>query len=146
MKSRRKGREFALQLLYANEICESESIGGLQLEHTENAIEAALAAKGSSLQYGRNLVEGILSNIEEVDFCINQHLKDWSWDRVALVDKLLLRVGVAELFYHKDVPVPVIITEAVQLAKKYSTQDSPLFINGVLDAVAKSISVQSNKE
>ena len=69
------------------------------------------------------------------DELIKTHLQNWEFDRVAKVDRVLLRMGICEIYFIKEVPSKVSITEMVEIAKVYSTDESPSFINGILDAV-----------
>ena len=82
------------------------------------------------------LVDGVVANRERVDALIETYARDWELDRMPAVDRALLRMAVYELLYVDDVPAPVVIDEAVELAKQLSTDDSPAFVNGVLGRVA----------
>lgn len=84
--------------------------------------------------YSKTLVEGILENLEEVDLKIQSSSENWKISRMALVDLNILRIATYELiFLNEDLPPKVVINEALEMAKKYSTTDSASFINGVLD-------------
>jgi N utilization substance protein B len=82
------------------------------------------------------LVEGVEEHAGRIDELIDTHARGWSLDRLPDVDRAILRMGVYELLWADDVPDPVVIDEAVQLAKTLSTDDSPAFVNGVLGAIA----------
>ena len=82
------------------------------------------------------LVEGVDTHAGRIDELIDTHARGWSLDRLPDVDRAILRMGVYELLWADDVPGPVVIDEAVQLAKTLSTDDSPAFVNGVLGAIA----------
>jgi N utilization substance protein B len=82
------------------------------------------------------LVEGVEEHAARIDELIDTHARGWSLDRLPDVDRAILRMGVFELLWADDVPDPVVIDEAVQLAKTLSTDDSPAFVNGVLGAIA----------
>ncbi|NLM43071.1 MAG: transcription antitermination factor NusB [Clostridiales bacterium] len=84
-----------------------------------------------------NLVMGTLENTETIDSLINKSLKSWTMDRIAKVDLTILRMALYEILYSKDVPVSVAINEAVELGKKFGTDDSGSFINGVLGKVVR---------
>jgi N utilization substance protein B len=133
MQQRRKAREFALQSLYALEM------GQENLELSQKKILDGLSVPENVLRYGKDLVDTVLKHCLEVDTYIQDHTENWDFERIALLDKLLLRCSVAEMLYMADVPVTVSIAEAIQIAKKYSTEQSPRFVNGVLDSIAKKI-------
>ncbi|HMC68527.1 MAG TPA: transcription antitermination factor NusB [Mycobacteriales bacterium] len=82
------------------------------------------------------LVEGVEEHAAQIDELIDTHARGWSLQRLPDVDRAILRMGVFELLWADDVPDPVVIDEAVQLAKTLSTDDSPAFVNGVLGAIA----------
>jgi N utilization substance protein B len=85
------------------------------------------------------LIKQLESNLEEVDKAIATHLKNWSPERLARLDRVILRLGVAELLYLDDIPPKVTINEYVELARLFGTEESPRFVNGVLDAVHRDI-------
>jgi N utilization substance protein B len=130
---RRKGREFALQSLYALELGQGE------LADFEDAVISGLGAKEEAILYGKKLIHTVLDHVLEIDDTIMKFAKNWTLDRIAVIDKILMRCSMAEMLYIADIPVKVSITEAIQMAKKYSTKESADFINGVLDAAAKDI-------
>ena len=92
-----------------------------------------------------NLVMGTLENTETIDSLINKSLKSWTMDRIAKVDLTILRMALYEILYSKDVPVSVAINEAVELGKKFGTDDSGSFINGVLGKVVRDFASKVNK-
>jgi len=131
MISRRRGREFAMQLLYAVEVGKeafAEALKGLS-DDPELPQDAR--------EYGTRLARKVLESQQDLDARIAAAASNWDLDRIAIVDKLIIRCAVAELMYMQDVPLKVAINEAVDIAKKFSTGDSSRFVNGVLDAIAK---------
>jgi N utilization substance protein B len=131
MISRRRGREFAMQLLYAVEVGKeafAEALKGLS-DDPDLPMDAR--------EYGTLLARKVLESQEDLDARIAAAASNWDLDRIAIVDKLIIRCAVAELMFMKDVPLKVAINEAVDIAKKFSTGDSSRFVNGVLDAIAK---------
>lgn len=82
------------------------------------------------------LVEGVTEYLDEVDRLVSENSSGWAIDRMPVVDRCILRIGTYELLAELDVPVAVVIDEAVELAKEYSTEDSGRFVNGVLAAIA----------
>ena len=90
-------------------------------------------AKDDAKRYVRNIFE----NLKEIDNIISQYLENWTLDRLSSVDRNVLRLGTYELLYEADVPIEVTIDEAIEIAKKYGTENSGKFVNGVLDKIAK---------
>ncbi|MEA2552302.1 MAG: transcription antitermination protein NusB [Fimbriimonadaceae bacterium] len=131
-KSRRKAREAALQTLYEIEV------GGKAQE--ANALSNTLEVSGLSeelAEYATRLTEGILSHKTELDEKISAAVQGYDYDRLAAVDRNILRVAAYELYYEPDVPPKVTINEAIEIAKKYSTAESGRFVNGVLGNVVR---------
>ena len=83
------------------------------------------------------MVLGTIENIEEIDKCIQDNLKNWVLERVNSVDKAILRLSAYSLLYQKDIPSAVVIDEAINLAKDFGTDDSYKFVNAVLDSIKK---------
>lgn len=129
---RRKGRELALQALYQIEITGDSSIAALDLflQHFEGAAKAK--------EFARRLVSGVVSQRPELDRLIAQATEHWKLERLAKVEHELLRLAAYEVAFCPDIPVPVSLDEAVEIAKRYGSEDSAGFINGVLDHIAKS--------
>ena len=88
-------------------------------------------------EYVTFICDGVFSHIDTIDGSIQKNALDWSLDRMAKVDLAIMRVAVFEILYADDIAETVSINEAVELAKKYSTQQSPQFINGILDSIYK---------
>lgn len=124
--SRREARDRALSLLYE---AESKGLDG----------EAVLAAQPVAVEgYARDLVEGVAAHRRALDETIATHARGWTIERMPVLDVTLLRMAIFELEHRPDVPPKVVMNEAIELAKTYSTDDSPRFLNGVLAAVAGS--------
>ena len=125
--SRREARERAFHLLYESEM-KGEGpdavLASLPLEPDEFAVE---------------LVHGVGETYEELDGLISAHARNWDIDRMPSLDRALLRLATFELVHRPDVPTGAVISEAVELAKRYSTDDSGRFVNGVLSAVAAEV-------
>jgi N utilization substance protein B len=85
--------------------------------------------------FTEDLVRGILAHLEPVDTKIRAYAENWKFERIAIVDRCILRLAIYELLFRDDIPPIVSINEALELAKKYSTEDSTRFINGILDRV-----------
>lgn len=129
---RKKGREIALQILYQKDITNfplDEIISNykeyLNIENIE------------SFKFAEELVRGVVENLEFIDEMIKKYTPSWPFERLNLTDRNILRLAIYEMFFRPDIPEVVSINEAIELAKIYSTDDSPAFINGVLDSIYK---------
>ena len=125
--SRREGRERALSLLYEAEAKELSPPSLLQ----ELPVEPR--------PFVADLVAGVSRCQARIDELIGRYAVDWSLDRMAAIDRNVLRLAVYELLEHPEIPVGAVISEAVELAKRYSTDDSGRFVNGVLSSVAAEV-------
>jgi N utilization substance protein B len=132
MKDRTKAREKALQALYQMDLVEKG-----ELEENLAEFLKGLTMGPRVKDYAEELVRGIFKRSEEVDGLIKEFSENWSLERMVVVDRNILRIAVYELVYCPDVPYKTIIDEAIELAKKFGTEDSGSFINGILDQVAK---------
>ena len=147
MRKRTRSREFALQVLYQIEINRSEVSDVLDdfwkdrsdLELTDKEKEAIeLDKKDMEIrQYTEKLVRGTLERLETLDKIIERFAEHWALDRMANVDRNILRLSTYELLYFDEMPIKVAINEAVELAKRYGESDSSKFVNGILDRIAK---------
>jgi len=128
---RRNAREGVLEALFAQEY--SEEKPKLVLDRI---LDSNPNRKKSS-EFIEVLFFCVLENINWADDQIKVHLQNWEFSRVAQIDRLLLRMGICEIFFIEEVPPKVSISEMVEISKVYSTDESPSFINGILDAVYK---------
>lgn len=124
MQGRREARERALELLY-----EAEAKG----ESVDDLVRGLPVAPDA---YAARLVHGVAEHHDEIDALISRAAKGWTLERMPAVDRALLRLAIYELQYERDTPVAVVISEAVELASEFSTDDSGRFVNGVLSAIA----------
>jgi N utilization substance protein B len=127
MGVRREGRELALKLLYREEIT------GLQ----EPLVPDIDEADPRALAFAEALVAGVREHLEEVDAAISAASEHWAIGRMGAVDKTVLRIGVYEILHEPATPLGVIINEAVDAARKYSSEECGKFVNGVLDHIAR---------
>lgn len=125
--SRREARERALALLYEAEA--KDTSGADVLDAQPIAVD----------EYAADLVAGVAGHRDELDALIGRFAKGWAIERMPAVDRTLLRMAGYELLHRPDVPANVVINEAVELAKRYSTDDSGRFVNGLLAAVAAEV-------
>ncbi|MGC8595240.1 MAG: transcription antitermination factor NusB [Candidatus Kryptoniota bacterium] len=127
---RRVARERVLQALYAYDLSGSDP------EFLSNEIFQDIDDE-MSLEFARKLYRDTLEHLGEIDALIQRHLEHWDVSRVNPVDRNILRMGISELLFFKEVPTKVTINEAIEISKKYSTEESPKFVNGILDAALK---------
>jgi N utilization substance protein B len=125
---RRIIREKVLQILYAHEL-NKESLTSISAEVLNEVKDEA------DQEFARSLIRRVLINVEELDAKIKERVENWELNRIALIDKILLRMGICELLYFPDIPPKVSINESIEIAKDYSTSGSGKFINGILDAI-----------
>ncbi len=134
MGNRRRGREHVLKALYAYELGE---------QTREEVVESILAAGGlddSTLEFAKLIFAKTTDNLEKIDERIQEMAVNWNIDRIAVVDKNVLRMAICEVDFMPDIPIKVAINEAIELAKKYSTLESASFVNGILDKVLQTSS------
>lgn len=125
---RRIVREKALQILYAYEM-NKESFDLLMQDLLIEIKDE------EDISFAKNLISKVIDNVKELDAWISKRVNNWEMNRIALIDKILLRIGICELLYFADIPPKVSINEAIEIAKIFSTAGSGKFINGILDAV-----------
>jgi transcription antitermination protein NusB len=130
MHNRRAAREAALKSIYAVEVG-----GNSTQDVTKHIIKTALTDDKDSIKFSEKLLLTTVDHAAEYDIVIQAHINNWEVNRLAIIDKLILRMAISELLYFDDVPTKVTINEAIELAKKYSTRKSGNFVNGILDAI-----------
>ena len=140
MGLRRLSREYALQILYAVDVCKLES------EDAQKSFWKDRKSGKKVLEFATTLVEGTLKNLPQIDSLIVKYALNWDIHRMASIDRNILRQATFEILYLLDIPINVIINEAVELAKKYSTEESGKFVNGILDKIKEARSVKDAKE
>ncbi len=131
--SRHKARELALQTLYACEIN-----GMAEWKSMLDRIGEGRFVAPESKRYASDLVGETVASLAAIDEAIARHATNWEMKRMAALDRNVLRLATAELFFFLDVPFKVVIDEAVELAKTYGLDDSGKFVNGILDSIHKS--------
>ncbi len=133
MATRHQSRGAVISLLYAHDI------GNPEVKKFAEDLLEEKKIRHKQREFALGLYHGVLEHLEEIDGQIKDHLKDWDFDRLDHVDKSILRLGVYELL-HTDLDRAVVINEAVELAKELGSDQSPKFVNGVLDAIEKTAS------
>jgi N utilization substance protein B len=133
MGPRRKAREYALQMLFQWDITR-DTIDQIAANFFENYDEPPAV-----VDFARLLVTRTIEHVEEIDSFIQRHAEHWRLDRMAIVDRNLLRLATQEFIYDKETPKTVVINEAIEIARRFSSQESPQFINGILDSIKKEL-------
>jgi N utilization substance protein B len=131
MGVRRDAREAAVQYLYQRE---------MQGDQSDQALEEFYEMRGlspSGKRFCNELLEGWMQHREEIDEVIAKNARNFEFNRLSAVDRNVLRIACHEILFRSDIPAPVAINEAIEIAKKYSTEDSGKFVNGVLDNIRK---------
>lgn len=132
MRKRTRSREFALQVLYQMDITEDDynvSLSNFWQAHAEENIVDEVKA------FATELVRGVTKDLASIDKKISQYATNWQLERMAVVDRNILRMGCHELVSRDDIPPKVAINEAVDLAKKYSGPEAGKFVNAILDKI-----------
>jgi N utilization substance protein B len=134
MGTRRKARELAVQLLYQHDLAKMDPEEAMSLfwEHFPADIEVR--------EFCRQLMLGTLDRLAVIDEFLSEASENWSLHRMSVVDRNILRLATYELLDRPDIPPRVSLNEAIEIAKKYSTPDAAMFINGVLDRVKRMVS------
>ncbi len=129
MQGKRRARELALQLLYQIDVSGDRTIP---------CVDELVSSTTDEDQYAEFLVTGCVEKQKELDSHIAECSENWDIERMAVIDRNVLRMGVFELLFCDDIPPKVAIDEAIELAKAYGDADSSGFVNGVLDGIYKS--------
>src|SRR5713101_1054942 len=133
MGRRRQSRETALQLLYALDITRVNVREVLRAGWTEKMLSPEIR------DFTTTLVTGVIEHRDEIDAFIQECSTNWSLERIGLVERNILRFAIYELCFLPDIPPNVTINEAVEVAKKYGTEEAPAFINGILDRIKQAV-------
>ena len=133
MGSRRKARECALQMLFQWDITH-DLIEQIAVTFWEAQDEAE-----DNRNFAEILASGTVDHVERIDALIVKHAENWRLDRMAVVDRNLLRLATYEFLYDAGTPKSVVINEAIEIARRFSAQESPQFINGILDSIRKEV-------
>lgn len=141
MRERRLARETALQAVYAQEL----SGDGIKVVET-NIIDNSEELSEELKPFARQIFQATTLHKKELDQYIKAKSENWDFERIAVIDRLIIRMAICEFLYFDDIPPKVSISEAIEIAKKYSTDDSSAFVNGILDAVLHLITEQTEKK
>lgn len=134
MSKRREARARALQALYAFELSGDEAA-----HVSEHVLRPGLASDPDTRRFAERLFHHTLDAREAADEVIERHIQNWDISRLATIDRLVLRMAITELLEFEEIPPKVTINEAIELAKGFSTEQSGVFVNGVLDAALQEL-------
>jgi len=154
MGKRREARERAVQFLFQHDLNPPDDLGAAIEQFWESQRSAAIAVEKGNATWGEKpelppptadeaairlfadpLIRGAIENRDEADALIRKYCKNWDLPRIAAVDRNILRLAIYEMLHREDIPPVVSINEAVDIAKRFSTNDSGKFVNGILDSV-----------
>jgi len=154
MSKRRQARERAMQFLFQFDLnpaddleralgefwhtcyTEAEQTTGRSTKQTKQSrTDESTADEAELRMFAESLIRGTVAHMAEIDALIKKHAKNWELHRIATVDRNILRLAIYEMLYREDIPPVVSINEAIEIAKKYSTEDSGKFVNGILDKI-----------
>lgn len=130
---RRIVREKVLQALYAHELSQEPAAQAIE------EIFSSLKQHKGDFEFAKDLLTTVIQHQEELDTIIKAKATNWQFDRIAIIDMLLLRMGICEFLHFPDIPPKVTINEAIEIAKTFSTEKSGKFINGILDAALEDL-------
>jgi N utilization substance protein B len=133
MTSRREGRRQAIDVLYQADVTKKDP----------RFVLVEWRSAGREIDpFAEELVDGVAANRAEIDSVLQSHVENWSLERMATLDRNILRVAVYELLHRPEIPSSVAISEAVEIAKRMSTEDSSRFVNGILGNFARESAVE----
>lgn len=133
MSKRRKSREHTLKILYRQDITNEDIEKILKSYWEENNINSGIT------DFSERLAKGTVNNLEKIDAYIEKVSEHWPLDRMSVIDRNILRMSVQELLFMRDIPPKVTINEAIEIAKKFGTDDSADFVNGLLDKIKSNL-------
>jgi N utilization substance protein B len=137
MGARRKARELALQMLYQHDL------SGNTPDTIISTFEDLQKSKPNTREFATRIFKGTVENLQKIDEMIAQQADNWRLSRMAVVDRNIIRMSIYEFLHEEDTPKLVIIDEAIEIAKKFGTQKSSQFINGILDGILKRYNLAS---
>ena len=130
MATRHQARMAVVSLLYAFDLGNGDIA-----DHSDEILEEK-KIRNKQRDFAMTLFEGVMDNLEKIDAGVVKHLKDWDFERLGAIERATLRLGCYEILYN-DLDDAVIINEAIEITKAFAAEQSPKFINGVLDAISK---------
>ncbi|MFQ3580885.1 MAG: transcription antitermination factor NusB [Chloracidobacterium sp.] len=141
MGSRRRARECALQMLFQYDLSQP-SLDYLFESYWNELTELKKEHRIEVPAFANQIVTGVVNHLSDIDLVISRHTDHWRISRMAIVDRNILRVAVYEFLYETETPRAVVINEALEVARRFSTPEASQFINGVLDAIKRELDEQ----
>ena len=138
---RHQAREAALGALYLWEMGKTDPVEALNTFFSEHAADASDSVR----EFASQIVIGTSGATAELDALISRHIEHWRVERLAVIDRLILRMAAWELQHETDTPPAVVLNEALELARTFSTDDSVRFVNGVLDSISRALKENDGK-
>ena len=149
-EKKRISRYICLQIIYSSELSlssDSKKHDTVFTKHFLRDLEDSFGKLSKAqLSYSKKLYDASIQNKKFIDQLIQERLKNWDISRLAIIDKIILRMSASEMFFVDDVPPKVSIAEGVEIAKVFSTNDSSSFVNGILDAIYNDVYMKDKKE
>ena len=139
MGKRRRGRETALKLLYALDITQEPADVLLEASWLDAFVPEAVR------EFSVALVAGVMAHRDEIDTLVQEWSMNWSLERIGIIERNILRFAIYELLFLTDIPPNVTINEAVEVAKRYGTDEAPSFINGILDRIKQEVETRAGE-
>jgi transcription antitermination protein NusB len=140
MGARRKARELALQMLFQYDM------SGNSPDQIVETFEELQKSKANTREFAEKIFRGTVNFTTSIDEMIQQQAENWRLSRMAAVDRNIIRMSIYEFLHENDTPKLVIIDEAIEIAKRFGTQKSPQFINGILDGILKRYNLASDDD
>jgi N utilization substance protein B len=131
LRKRRKSREFALQVLYQLDITQQD------VNKTLAQFQDHFSGSDERDDFMEHLVNGVVGHCQEIDRLIEKYSENWRLDRMNMIDRTILRIATFELLYCEEIPPKVTLNEAIELGKRFGSEDSGSFINGILDRIQR---------
>jgi N utilization substance protein B len=139
MPSRRKSREYAMQMLYQWEMGGHAPANVCSTFFSRGKVDPEIEA------FARDLFEGTINHVQDLDRMVNKQAQHWRLERMAAVDRNILRMALFELLHHPETPPSVVINEALEIARRFSGEEAVEFVNGILDGIRKSLPARNSK-
>lgn len=133
MGKRRRSREFALQVLYQLEITKQDALEAM-VQLREN-----FSPEEGEDEFTKRIVLGVMEHRQEIDRLIEERSENWRLERMTIIDRNILRIAIFELLYCSEIPPKVTLNEAIDLGKRYGSDESGSFINGILDRIQNEV-------
>lgn len=137
--ARRRGRELAVQALYQMELTGDETAA------SSETMWRHFSEPETARAFAGELLEGVVAQRQQIDGLISASCQHWRLGRLSNVDRAILRVGTYELLRHPEVPTSVVIDEAIEIAKRFGSEESGMFVNGVLDQIATAVGAKEGR-